>query len=97
MLTRDAIVHRYPKPITRVSDPGFMRVTRVKNITHTWAIARPNSGFSPTGAPFYIAGQEGENGVLLRGRTPKLTPSQPLLEMDPSDPTTWQRQYRFTN
>jgi len=96
MLTRDEITHHFPIPLTRVTAPGFMRVTRNKNIVHTWAIARPNSGFSPTGAPFYIAGQEGQNGVLLRGTTPTLTPSQPKTQMDPSDPTTWQRQYRFT-
>jgi hypothetical protein len=98
MLTRDALFHRYPAPLKRVGNPGFVRVTRVKNITHTWAVTRPHSGYDPVGAPFYVPGmEEGAKGLLLRGATPTVTPSRPNVAMDPSDSTTWQRQYRFTN
>ena len=34
--------------------------------------------------------------VMYRGGSLPLTPSRPHLEMDPSDPSTWQRPYRFT-
>lgn len=34
--------------------------------------------------------------VLIRQPTPVLGPAQPHLMMDPLDPSTWQRPYRFT-
>jgi hypothetical protein len=35
-------------------------------------------------------------GVLITGGAPMLGMLKPRLMMDPSDPTTWQRPYRFT-
>jgi hypothetical protein len=36
----------------------------------------------------------GHTFIVSRG--PRITPRPPKLMMDPSDPATWQRQYRFT-
>jgi hypothetical protein len=43
------------------------------------------AGFRPTAGHTFIV-----------SRMPRLRPQRPKLMMDPSDPTTWQRDYRFT-
>lgn len=35
-------------------------------------------------------------GMLITGGAAMLNPVKPRLMMDPSDPSTWQRTYRFT-
>ena len=108
MFTRDLPVHQYaPNMQPHVVVPGaiVIRPTGVtnsnKNIIAAMAIARPNSSPSPDGAPFYISGPMGTgsycpNGPLHRGGVSSFSPSKPSLEMDPTDITTWQRQYRFS-
>jgi hypothetical protein len=66
------------------------------NIVAAMPIARPNSSPSPDGAPFYLQESMADHAPMVRGGAMAITPSRPNLEMDPSDPTTWQRQYRFT-
>lgn len=108
MFTRDLPVHQYgPDMQPHVITPGaiVIRPTGVfnsnKNVTAAMAIARPNSSPAPDGAPHYISGPMGTgsyapNGKLMRGGAGSFSPSRPSLEMDPSDPSTWQREYRFT-
>lgn len=97
MITREGIAHAYaPTGANRVGSQGAIRVTMHKKVPQTWAVARPTGGFDPVGAPFYITGSAAENGPLARGGSQAVRPSKPNVEMDPSDPTTWQRQYRFT-
>lgn len=108
MFTRDLPVHQYaPDQQAPVNTPGAMVFRPAgapnsnKNIDVMMAIARPNSSPSPDGAPFYVNGPMGTgsscpNGPLLRGGVASFGPAVPDLEMDPSDPKTWQRQYRFT-
>jgi hypothetical protein len=45
---------------------------------------RPAGSLEMTGSQFQV------------GATPKVTLRHPKLMMDPSDPMTWQRDYRFT-
>ena len=74
----------YQKPI---EIPGAIRTEVVNNVAQSLAIARPISAPAPKYSPPV---------GLWRPATPMtLSPSQPNLMMDPSDPTTWQRQYRF--
>lgn len=96
MITRDAINHAYaPTGVPIVGRPGSIRVTTQNNIPQTWAVARPTGGYDPMGAPFYVTGSARPNGMLLRGGSQAVQPSKPNVEMDPSDPSTWQREYRF--
>lgn len=87
---------------TPVNIPGAM-VTRPagavnsnKNIVTVMPIARPNSSPSGIGAPFYITGYNPPGGTIQRGGTLPVSPAKPRVEADLTDPTTWQRQYRFT-
>jgi len=68
-----------------------------KNIVAAMPIARPNSSPAVDGAPFYVAGwRPMPQGGLIHGGMGMLSPAKPKLEMDPSDPASWQRKYRFT-
>jgi hypothetical protein len=97
MLTRDYIVHPYrPFPPDLLNTPGYIRVVRQNNITQTWAVSRPGSAPEPLGAPFYLHETMSPQGGLIRTGVMPLMPSRPRVQMDPSDPSTWQRQYRFT-
>lgn len=59
-------------------------------------------GWQSTRTAAYLAGSSGAPaypppGALHRpGAVPTLGMARPNLMMDPSDPSTWQRQYRFT-
>lgn len=64
---------------------GLIKVQMVKDIPHAWAIARPGGVNLP---------HAGGN-TIVRTPTPTLNMSRPRIAMDPSDPNTWQRQYRF--
>lgn len=97
MLTRGGVIHAYtPTELRMIDYPGAIRVTMSKGIPQTWAIARPNSGLHPDGSPFYVGGFDGHKG-LCHGGSLSLRPKQPRLEMDPSDKSTWRRQYVFTS
>lgn len=100
MLTRGHFSPAYSsqKPAPVVS-PGVVKVESHKGIPQTWAVARPSSSPSPHGAPLYLGlspWQYAPRNELVRGTGFELGMSKPKLEADPSDSTTWQRQYRFT-
>jgi len=102
MLTRGPVTHQYyPAPMTTIELPGAVRVTTkgqsgatAQNVIQTWAVARPVSSPNPNGAPFYVQGDAAN--PLYRGGVVPLRPAKPRVEMDPSNPETWQRDYRFT-
>ena len=60
------------------------------------------TGWQTTRTAAYLPGSESMTatppaGALERpGAMPKLNMRRPRLMMDPSDPSTWQREYRFT-
>jgi hypothetical protein len=100
MLTRGhfapAYSSRQPTPVVA---PGVVKVEKHKGIVQTWAVARPTSSPSPHGAPLYLGlspYQYAPRNELVRGTGFVMGMGKPALEADPSDPTTWQRQYRFT-
>lgn len=96
MITRPNMVHAYaPTGVPKVGNTGAIRVTVHRGIPQTWAVARPTGGYDPVGAPFYITGNARPNGLLLRSGSQAVQPAKPNVEMDPSDPTTWQRDYQF--
>jgi len=89
MMTRSMDSHQYAAvPQGVVSAPGFVRVTTVNNIPNTWAIARP------TGSPSLPA--YNPPAQLPRLNEYPFTPPRYRVQMDPSDPSTWQRQYVFS-
>lgn len=94
MYTRDSLDRNFtvyaPPPVTT---PGYARSSTRNGIVQTWAIVRPGSGPQPDGAPFYISGYR--PNALIRGGTFAVTPARPNVEMDPTDSSTWQRQYYF--
>lgn len=95
MLTRGAVTHPYyPAPVLRVQTPGAVRVSMVNNIPQTWAITRPSTYPMPNGAPFYVNGYP--QNVVARGGQLVVSPRRPRVEMDPSNPATWQRKYVFS-
>lgn len=97
MLTRGGFWHSYfPMEPARTNAPGYARVSVVRNIPQTWAIARPNSSWQPNAAPLYLLNGGYPQVSPIRGGVTELTPLRPRKEMDPSDSTTWQRAYRFT-
>lgn len=85
---RDVSHRLYPAPVTRMTViPGAIRTEVVNNVATSWPIVRPVSAPAPRYSP---------PASLRRGLGPEISPSRPNVMMDPSDPTTWQRQYRFT-
>lgn len=97
MITRGYVSHAYsPVPVVPVNRDGAVRIARVNGITQTWAIARPSSGPHPVGAPFYVNEWATPTNVIFYGNTPQFSPARPKIQMDPSDPSTWQREYRFS-
>lgn len=91
------MIHQYtPQPPQRVAVPGLMRRETVNGIELTWVIARPMTCFEGSNAPFYYQEDQSDCGTdIARGGVMRLTPSRPRVQMDPSNPKTWQRQYRF--
>jgi len=104
MLTRDPISHTsFPQVPPMVNTPGAIverptgAFNNKSNITAAMPIARPNSSPSPQGAPFYLgAAYSNPAYAMIRGGTVRLIPTSPKLEMAPDDPSTYQREYRFT-
>jgi hypothetical protein len=105
MLTRLSVSHPVadPQVPAPVNTPGAIvqrptgSFNNNQSIVAAMPIARPNSSPSPNGAPFYLgAAYSNPAYELIRGGTTRLIPSSPKLEMDPTDPTTYQREYRFT-
>lgn len=97
MLTRGYVAHPYsPIPVEQVNTPGYVRVARVDGIVQTWAISRPGSAPDPIAAPNWINENASPPNQLIQTGFMPLIPARPKVMMDPSDPSTWQRQYRFT-
>lgn len=101
MLTRGHFAHAYTsrKPAHHIG-AGTVKVKEVNGIPQTWAISRPSaSPASDYSAPLYLSpstvSPPRQNSVL-RGGTFGLALPGMRVEMDPSDVTTWQRNYRFT-
>lgn len=101
--TRGSLTHAYyPAPATTVRLPGAVKVSMrdtnsnpwQKGIPQIWPIARPVTAPSASGAPFYLSGDT--TYTIARGGTMRFVPPYPNREMDPTDPNTWQRPYRFT-
>lgn len=87
-MTRAMNDHQYtPADYTPVIRPGAIRTVPVNGVVTTWAVARPV--VAPT--PLYSA-----PASIQRGSGVGFSPGRPVVEMDPSNPQTWQRQYRFT-
>jgi hypothetical protein len=100
MLTRGHFAPAYssqvPPPVIR---SGVVKVESHKGIPQTWAVSRPTAAPSPHGAPLYLGlspYQYAPHNHLVRGTGFELGMAVPKLEADPSDPTTWQRPYRFS-
>lgn len=89
-LNRNYTVYAPPAVIV----PGTVRVVVRDNIPQTWAIARPGTSPQPDGAPHYVSRYLPNQ--MIRGGFMGLRPPVPNIEMDPSDPTTWQRRYQFS-
>jgi len=81
--------HQYtPAPYQQVGYPGSVKGEYVNNVLTTWAVSRPTSSpVSPYPAQIPMA----------RGNTFAFNPRAQRVEMDPSNPATWQRPYQFTN
>lgn len=103
--TRGALTHQYfPAPVTTERTPGAVRVSLTRRnsnpwmpgIPMVWPIMRPSTAPNPNGAPFYINGYPDYRELLQRGGAQAVKMLRPNLEMDPTDPATWQREYRFT-
>ena len=85
---RDMNTFRYLPPDWKpVAVPGAVKTVVVNNVPTSWAIARPVSAPSPQYSPPV---------GLWRPENMSLAPRKPKVMMDPSDQSTWQRQYRFT-
>jgi hypothetical protein len=94
MLTRGPVTHAYaPMPVGRETSPGIVKVSVVQGIAQSWAIARPGSSPTMSGAPWYMAPHP--RNVLYQAGAFPLTPPRYRREMDPSDKSTWQRSYQF--
>jgi hypothetical protein len=66
-----------------------------------WLGRSGKASYYPSAALFKVYGNQAPAGALQAGAmqvgpTPALVPVKPRLMMDPSDPTTWQRPYRFS-
>lgn len=87
-MTRSMDQHQYlPAPYAPQVGQGFARTEVVNKVPTTWAIARPTAFPTPLYSP---------PAAIPRGSGVGFSPAQPNVMMDPSDPHTWQRQYRFT-
>lgn len=81
--------HLYTAPDWKpVVVPGAIRTEVINNVAQSWAITRPVAAPAPKYSP--------PVGLWRPQQAMQLTPSRPNVMMDPSDPQTWQREYRFT-
>jgi hypothetical protein len=97
MLTRGYVAHPYTVASPgRINNTGTIRVVVANSIPQTWAISRPGSWPDPVGAPFYINENAQPANRMMRGGVMPLMSARPHVEMDPSDRSTWQRDYVFS-
>jgi hypothetical protein len=96
MYTRGDVQHAYgPYQARYTTSDGAIKVSRSGDVPQMWPIARPVTSWNADSA--YYQGTMYTPGNLVRTGIVPFTPSQPNIEMDPSDPATWQRDYRFSN
>ena len=88
MITRDWFPPAYGAGTPKRNDmPGYLvEKESPKGFSYTVAISRPVRSWAVE-----LAG-----GLLRSGARLNVVLTQPHNAMDPSDPTTWQRDYRFT-
>jgi hypothetical protein len=100
MILRERFLRHYTAVSPRRDNrAGMIRVVVNNGIVQTWAISRPVGAYHADCAPQYLSMPENQcapRNQLIRTATPTLMSSPPLLAMDPSDPSTWQRRYIFT-
>lgn len=100
MFTRGHLAPQYSTPApTHINLPGYLKVEERKGVPQMWPVARPCYGWTADGAPYYLGTprvNRAPQNRLIRKAGFAFAPSQPAWEMDPSDHTTWQRQYRWT-
>lgn len=88
-MMRGMNTHAYvPASYAPTVQQGTVKVVNIKGVPTTWAIARPVAAPTPKYSP---------PAPISRGSGVAFSPSQPNVEMDPSNQQTWQRQYRFTS
>lgn len=73
----------------------MMKINRIPVIPVPYAAALPPPLCFTVPARLPATRSTPTGGIQTGGMVP-LTPSYPKLMMDPSDPSTWQRPYRFT-
>lgn len=97
MLTRGTVEHAYrPSPYATTVANGVIKQTVTRGVTQTWAIARPVSApYDGMAHPMNVVENQQQNGEFIRGGALGLSPNRPRLMMDPTNPGTWQRAYRF--
>jgi len=61
-----------------------------------WLGRSGKASFLPDRPQFKQQGGDLPAGAFATGGSASLRMRKPKLMMDPSDPTTWQREYRFT-
>lgn len=91
MITRAMNSHQYtPAPYPQQNFHGSIRTEYINTVPNSWAVTRPTS--------YPVSPHQEMNGGLARGGHGmfQLQLSAPNVEMDPSNPATWQRQYLFT-
>lgn len=92
MITRDHFAMNYSAHKAGYhATNGVVKTEVHKGIAQTWAIVRPCS--SPTGQTINGC-KPPKNHVEFAG-TLALSMAKPRVEMDPSNPNTWQRPYSF--
>lgn len=100
MFLRGHLAPNYSTPPPgRINLAGYIRTEMVNNVETMWPVSRPCTGYSGNGAPYYLGTPvecRAPQNQIIRSPGFVFAPSVPALEMDPSDHTTWQRQYRFT-
>lgn len=87
-MIRSMDTHQYqPAPYGQMGYQGAVRTEMINNIPVTWAVTRPTSA-PATPYPAQLP--------MTRGKGFTFVPPRQDLMMDPSNPTTWQRPYRFS-
>lgn len=96
MYTRQDVEHAYgPDQSFWSTRDGAVKFTRSGDVPQMWPIARPVTSWNTDSS--YYRGTMFTPGNLVRSGPLVVKPSIPNVEMDPSDPSTWQRKYRFSS
>lgn len=101
MFTRAWLASSYSAPeIKRLNKHGQIVEQNVNNVDVAMPVSRPVFGWDGDGAPYYLKPDEltrpAARNTFAHAGTLAVQCLKPRLEMDPSDPLSWQREYRFT-